>query len=74
MKLIYRYVYINDIYDISMKQFHQKLLNVRINLSKKRPEGKINQTPCGESCWLLTKVEERSEKVLTGELATIKPS
>ena len=42
--------------------------------SEKWREGKINQTPCGESCWLLTKVDERSEKVLTGELGTIKPS
>ena len=40
---------------------------------KKWPQRKINQTPCGESCHLLTKVDVRSEKVLTGELATIKP-
>ena len=41
---------------------------------KKWPKRKINQTPCGESCHLLTKVDVRSEKVLTGELGTIKPS
>ena len=41
---------------------------------KKWPQRKINQTPCGESCHLLTKVDVRSEKVLTGELGTIKPS
>ena len=41
---------------------------------KKWPQKKINQTPCGESCHLLTKVDVRSEKVLTGELGTIKPS